>query len=135
MQSLKTITCEKLAEMLPKECLDAMVAREIENRKVYALGSRIFSSKEVAETQAEKEGTYDCAIITILLDEKPGDTLWVSIEESGYETTGTNNFVYFGHFHFVSTTKHVYGENLPIYSHVYERELVDGEWVPKKRRA
>lgn len=92
MESLKDLTCTALINMLPKECLDALVEKEINKRTVWVLGNRVFSTHQAACTWQKKYdddtgGFYiDCQPLRVVLDQPVGDEIFLHTSGSGLRT-------------------------------------------------
>lgn len=87
--SLRNICYKELCRILPKECLEELRSQDIELRSVWVLANKVFNSRESAlawkeEYNSDGGGYYtDAEPFRILLDEIPGDRLYIWISDSG----------------------------------------------------
>lgn len=65
MQDLKNISCEKLLQLLPEECIDALAEKALSKMMIYGFTDisylctpRFFSTKENAEKKAGKNMVF-----------------------------------------------------------------------------
>lgn len=76
MNSLTSLSAQKLCELLPQECIETLVNQEIEPRTVYVVGKRIFKTREQAEIIRSLQIYADHSVLRVVLDWKVSDTLY-----------------------------------------------------------